>query len=122
MADAKSLEEQIMAQLGTVIEPELHRDLVTLDMIRDLKIEEGKATFTIMLTTPACPLKDQIEREATEAVLRVPGIETVDITLDAQVSSDGRIRGRLNLDIANIVAQVPTTVEALTGLDLVQPA
>jgi ATP-binding protein involved in chromosome partitioning len=104
MADAKPLEEQIMAQLGTVIEPELHRDLVTLDMIRDLKIEESKAAFTIMLTTPACPLKDQIEREATEAVLRVPGVETVDITLDSQVSTDGRIRGRLNLDIANIVA------------------
>ena len=104
MADSKPLEEQIMAQLGTVIEPELHRDLVTLDMIRDLTVEGGKAAFTIMLTTPACPLKDQIQREATEAVLRVPGIEAVDIKLDSQVTTDGRIRGRLNLDIANIVA------------------
>lgn len=93
-----------MAQLATVIEPELHRDLVTLNMIRDLKVDGDAASFTVMLTTPACPLKDQIEREAREAAMRVPGIETVNIHLDSSVPVDRRIQGRMNLSIRNIIA------------------
>jgi ATP-binding protein involved in chromosome partitioning len=98
------LETQIMAELGTVMEPELHRDLVTLKMIRDLKVEGSTASFTIMLTTPACPLKSQIEQSARDAVLRVPEIEEVHIKLDSDVSTDGRARGRMNLDIKNLIA------------------
>ncbi len=48
-------EQAVMAALSTVIEPELHRDLVSLNMIRNLKIEGNDVSFTIMLTTPACP-------------------------------------------------------------------
>ena len=43
--------EAVMAAMSTVIEPELHRDLVSLNMVRDLKIDGGDVTFTIMLTT-----------------------------------------------------------------------
>ncbi len=93
-----------MAQLATVNEPELHRDLVALGMIRNLVVEGSTASFTIMLTTPACPLKDQIEREARQAVLRVPGIEQVNITLDSSVPVDRRIAGRVNLDVRNLIA------------------
>lgn len=48
-------QEAVLAALGTVIEPELHRDLVSLNMIRDLKVDGDDVAFTIMLTTPACP-------------------------------------------------------------------
>jgi ATP-binding protein involved in chromosome partitioning len=104
MAEMNELQAQIMSQLATVNEPELHKDLVTLNMIRDLKIEKDKAIFTIVLTTPACPLKDQIVREATEAVLRVDGIRDVQIDLDSSVPSDRRVSGRLNLNVGNLIA------------------
>lgn len=52
-------EQAVMAALSTVIEPELHRDLVSLNMVRNVKIDGNDVSFTIMLTTPACPLKIQ---------------------------------------------------------------
>src|SRR4030065_536673 len=65
----KVSQEAVMAALSKVQEPELHRDLVSLNMIRDLKIEGGKVSFTVMLTTPACPLRTRIAREAREGLL-----------------------------------------------------
>jgi ATP-binding protein involved in chromosome partitioning len=56
------------------------------------------------LTTPACPLKSQIEREARQAVLAVPGVSSVEVKLDARVPSDGRSRGMIDLPIRNAVA------------------
>ena len=64
----------ILNALRQVQEPELHKDLVTLDMIRDLTLEGGDVRFTVMLTTPACPLRGQIQEEAQQAVLKVPEI------------------------------------------------
>ncbi len=94
-----------MAALGTVIEPELHRDLVTLKMVHDLTITpEGVAQFTVMLTTPACPLKDVIYAQAKEAVMRVDGITDVAIKWDSNVPTDGRIFGQLQIPIRSVVA------------------
>jgi ATP-binding protein involved in chromosome partitioning len=97
-------QDEILAELSKVQEPELHKDLVTLNMIRDLTIESGKVSFTVVLTTPACPLRSQIEREAKEAVASLPGVELVEIKMDANVPSDGRSRGLLQLPIRNAVA------------------
>ena len=96
--------ESILAALSKVQEPELHRDLVTLNMIRDIKIQDATVNFEIMLTTPACPLRGSIEKQAREAVLAIPGVKTVNIKMDASVPSDGRNRGVLNLPIRNAVA------------------
>lgn len=105
MSDNTSVNEKIvLAALSQVQEPELHRDLVSLNMIRDLKIEGKKVSFTVMLTTPACPLRSQIEREAREAVAALPGVEEVEVKLDATVPNDGRPRGLLQLPIRNAVA------------------
>ncbi len=98
------LTDQIMTALSKVQEPELHRDLVTLNMIKDLKINGDKATFTIVLTTPACPLRARIESEARQAVLGVPGIKKVDIKMEANVPTDGRSRGLMSLPIRNAIA------------------
>ena len=97
-------QEGILAALSKVQEPELHKDLVTLNMIQDLTIDNGKVSFTVMLTTPACPLKSRIEREAREAVMSVPGVTQVEIKMDANVPSDGRSRGLLDLPIRNAIA------------------
>jgi ATP-binding protein involved in chromosome partitioning len=96
--------EAVMAALSKVQEPELHKDLVTLNMIRDLSIENGKVAFTVVLTTPACPLRGRIEKEARQAVMAVPGVESVQLKLDASVPSDGRPRGLLKLPVRNVVA------------------
>ena len=96
--------ESVLAALGKVQEPELHRDLVSLNMIRDLEIAGDVISFEIMLTTPACPLKGSIEKQARDAVMGIPGVKTVNIKMDASVPNDGRNRGLLNLPIRNAVA------------------
>lgn len=101
---SKISEDVVMAALSKVQEPELHKDLVTLNIIRDLKIDGGKVSFTVVLTTPACPLKSQIERESKEAVAAIPGVSSVEIKLDANVPNDGRSRGLLQLPIRNAIA------------------
>jgi ATP-binding protein involved in chromosome partitioning len=97
-------EEMVMAALSKVQEPELHKDLVALNMIRDLKIAGDQVSFTIMLTTPACPLRTRIESEALQAVAALPGVSAVNVKLDASVPADGRARGLLQLPIRNAVA------------------
>jgi ATP-binding protein involved in chromosome partitioning len=96
--------EVVLNALSRVIEPELHRDLVSLNMVRDIEIDGSTVSFTIMLTTPACPLKGQIESEARSAVAGIPGVETVNVKLDANVPADKRISGRLELSFRNTVA------------------
>jgi ATP-binding protein involved in chromosome partitioning len=94
----------VLNALSKVNEPELHKDLVSLNMIRDLKITGDKVSFTVVLTTPACPLRSQIEREAKQAVSAIPGVASVELKLDANVPSDGRTRGLLQLPIRNAIA------------------
>ena len=100
-----SLNELTMQALATVIEPELHRDIVSLNMVRDLSVEGGTARFTIVLTTPACPLKDVFVERCNAAVLgKVAGINKLDIRWDAQVPTDRRISGLLNAPMRSIIA------------------
>ena len=97
--------EQVMAALSTVIEPELNRDIVSLNMVRDLDVADGIAEFTIVLTTPACPLKDVFVERCNAAVIgKVAGIESLRIRWDAQVPTDRRIHGRLDVPMNSIVA------------------
>jgi ATP-binding protein involved in chromosome partitioning len=104
MSELKVTEQAVLAALSKVQEPELHKDLVTLNMIRDLKIIEDQVSFTVVLTTPACPLRGRIESEARSAVQALPGVGGVNVKLDANVPSDGRARGLLELPIRNAVA------------------
>ncbi|MGQ9908372.1 MAG: Mrp/NBP35 family ATP-binding protein [Candidatus Flexifilum sp.] len=99
------LASQVMAALSTVIEPELHRDIVSLNMVRDLTIEGDTARFTIVLTTPACPLKDVFITSCNAAVIgKVPGINRLDIRWDSQVPTDRRLTGMLEVPMRSIVA------------------
>jgi ATP-binding protein involved in chromosome partitioning len=97
-------QEAVMQALSTVQEPELHRDLVSLNMVRDLTLSGGEVGFTIMLTTPACPLRNVMERDAVAAVSAVPGVSKVNVRFDAQVRSDHRIIGKLNIPVKTILA------------------
>ncbi|MBK8987854.1 MAG: Mrp/NBP35 family ATP-binding protein [Chloroflexi bacterium] len=93
-----------MAALSTVIEPELHRDLVSLNMIRNLKIEGSDLSFTIMLTTPACPLKGRMESESRAALAQVPNLGKVTINWDANVPTDRRISSQIGQNFRNTIA------------------
>ena len=77
--------EAVLAALGTVNDPDLHRDLVTLGMIEDVAVEGGRVRFTLVLTTAACPLKAQIEDECRAAVRRIPEVSEVAITTTSRV-------------------------------------
>lgn len=96
---------QIMSALSTVIEPELHRDIVSLNMVRDLSIEGNTAKFTIVLTTPACPHKNIFQERCDQVILgHVEGIQKLDIKWDAQVPTDRKIHGRLDIPSHSLIA------------------
>jgi len=96
--------ESVLAALSKVQEPELHQDLVTLNMIRNLEIEGDKVSLTVMLTTPACPLRGRIDKEVREAVMTVDGVKTIEVKMDSDVPNDGRMRGLVNMPIRNAIA------------------
>ncbi len=77
--------EAVLAALGTVNDPDLHRDLVTLGMIEGIEIEGGRVRFTLVLTTSACPLKAQIENDCRAAVTLIPGVTEVDLHTTSRV-------------------------------------
>jgi ATP-binding protein involved in chromosome partitioning len=73
--------EAVRQVLSTVKDPEIHRDLVSLGMIRDIRVEGSDVSFEVVLTTPACPLKSRIEQDCREALARLPGIGQVAVRM-----------------------------------------
>jgi len=75
----------VLEALKAVHDPDLHRDIVSLGFVKDLAVNGGRVSFSIELTTPACPVKDQMRDQARAAVLQVPGVSQVDIQMTARV-------------------------------------
>jgi len=98
--------EALERALATVIDPELRRPMLQLGMLRDLAIEGDVAALRVVLTTPACPLKDRIQQDVEAAVVGVvPGIQSVRLTWDANVSSTRGLPGRQEIPgVRNAVA------------------
>src|SRR5437016_14182700 len=102
-----SLEQaSVLEALKVVTDPDLHRDIVSLGFIKDLTITNGRVAFTIELTTPACPVKDQMRDQARAAVMQLPGVTAVDVQMSARVREAlGPAAGRAALPgIKNIIA------------------
>jgi ATP-binding protein involved in chromosome partitioning len=78
-------EKAVLDALKVVNDPDLHRDIVSLGFIKDLKIDGGHVRFTIELTTPACPVKDQMRDQARAAAMNVAGVSSVDVQMSARV-------------------------------------
>ena len=76
---------QILQALRAVKDPDLHKDIVKLGFVKDVSIDGGRVAFTIELTTPACPVKEQMKEQARAAVMQLAGVTDVDITMTAQV-------------------------------------
>ena len=95
--------DQVLDALRTVNDPELHRDIVTLNMVKGVDVHGGRVALKVELTTPACPLKDQITRDVKAAVMRLDGVEQVDVEFSAQVRGPAKPRVQLP-GVKNIVA------------------
>ena len=65
-------EEQVLDSLRTIIDPDLRKDIVSLGFIRDLAVDGGNVSFRIVLTTPACPVKEEMEGMARESFADCP--------------------------------------------------
>ena len=97
--------EKVIEALRPVEDPEIHKSLVELGMIRDVAVAEGVVSFKVVLTTPACPMKAEIERSCREAVKALPGVKEVRVDFGAEVP-----KGRVQADrqpiegVKNIIA------------------
>src|SRR5881628_1253639 len=96
----------VLSALTVVRDPDLHRDIVSLGFIKDLKVDGGRVAFTIELTTPACPVKDQMRDQARAAVMQLPGVTAVDVQMSARVrEAVGSESGRSPVaGVKNIIA------------------
>jgi ATP-binding protein involved in chromosome partitioning len=75
----------VLEALKVVRDPDLNRDIVGLGFIKDLKVDGGRVAFTIELTTPACPVKEQMRDQARAAVMQIGGVTAVDVQMSARV-------------------------------------
>jgi len=85
MAVKETTREDVLKALGNVLDPEIGKDLVSLGMIENVEVDSSNVSFTINLTTPACPLKDEIQNSALEAVQAIDGVDNVEIEMGAKV-------------------------------------
>ncbi len=81
--------EQVMEALNKVMDPELHRSLVELKMVRDLDIAaDGTVSFTLVLTIPSCPLRNQMAADAERAIRELPGVTAVKVNFGSMTPEE----------------------------------
>ena len=98
-------QEAVLKALSRVIDPDLNRDIVSLGMVKNLRIENEEAWFDYELTTPACPLKDRMRSMAEEALREVPGLKGHHINMTARVRPARGIADRAPIEgVANVIA------------------
>src|SRR5215207_4039301 len=100
------LNEQIVLDaLKQIIDPDLGKDIVTLGFIKDLEIRGADVAFRVVLTTPACPVKEQMETQANEIVSNLEGVSSVKVTMDSEVRQGRGVANNIALPgIKNIIA------------------
>ena len=98
-------EQAVLEKLTNIIDPDLKKDIVTLGFVKDLEINGGDVSFRIVLTTPACPVKEAFENEAKQLVGEIEGVENVNVTMDAEVPQGRGIANNIALPgVKNIIA------------------
>ncbi len=101
MPDTKS----ILDVLRPVEDPELRKSLVELNMIRNINVVDGQVKFTLVLTTPACPLREFIVEDCQKAVRQLPGVEEVIVDVTAETPQQKAIPDRQGIGgVKNIIA------------------
>lgn len=97
-------ETQVLDALRTVNDPDLHKDLVSLNMIKNVRICEGNVAFTVELTTPACPMKQKIEADCREAVGAVEGVTHIKVDFSANVVARRPQGGKVIPKVKHVIA------------------
>ncbi len=98
-------EDAVLKSLSQIIDPDLRKDIVKLGFVRDLKIDGGEVTFRIVLTTPACPVKEEMESQACEIVSSLDGVTGVNVTMDAEVPQGRGVANNVAIPgVKNIIA------------------
>jgi ATP-binding protein involved in chromosome partitioning len=95
--------QDVLSALARIQDPDLRKDIVTLGFVKDLAIDRGKVSFKIELTTPACPVKGEMERQAREYVKNLPGVEQVEVSMTSQVRATAPA-GPLLPGVRNVIA------------------
>jgi ATP-binding protein involved in chromosome partitioning len=96
--------DQVLSSLRKVVDPELHKDIVSMGMVKDLEITDGKVSFTLELTTPACPFNSDIEQDVRAAIAGI-GVQNLDLKVTARVMEGRAISmDELIPDVKNIIA------------------
>ena len=97
--------EAVIEALSRVNDPELHRDVISLGMIKDLEIKGGDVSLQLVLTTPACPVRRDFQEMVENAVKAVPGVTSARVTLGAEVRGQAPTEGRKPVEgVRNIIA------------------
>ncbi len=97
--------ESVLDALRQIQDPDLHKDIVTLGFIKDLQIDGGHVSFRIVLTTPACPVKEQMEEQARRFVSAVSGVAAVSVKMDAEVPQGRGLGEKVSVPgVRNIIA------------------
>ena len=96
--------EMVIEKLKTVMDPELHKDLVSLGIVKGVTIQSGKVTVTVELTTPACPLKHKIQEDVIHAVRMIKEVSDVEVKMTARVPQSTNIADSDDFKIKNIIA------------------
>ncbi len=86
--------EEVLRALSSIVDPDLGRNIVELGFVKDLNIDLPRVSFRVVLTTPACPVRAKFREAAERAVLALPGVKEVQVTMDAQVQSNRRPTGQ----------------------------
>lgn len=102
MAELKS---KILDALRRVQDPDLHKDIVSLNMVTAVVVDGGAVAVTVCLTTPACPMKERIKSDCEAAIKSVPGVDRVTVTMTAEVKQGKVEAGRTPIEgVRNIIA------------------
>jgi ATP-binding protein involved in chromosome partitioning len=101
---AEVTEAQVLQALRKVNDPDLHKDIVTLGFVKQIKICDGNIKFDVELTTPACPVKDLLKQQAHDVVAEIPGVTAVNVNMTAQTLGRSAPASDMLKGVKNIIA------------------
>src|SRR3990172_1142003 len=97
-------EEDVLRALSAIEDPDLHRDIVSLGFVQKPEIADGTVSVRIVLTTPACPVREQMETDARVALLALPGVREAHVTMEADVAQHRTAGAQPVQGVRNIIA------------------
>src|SRR3972149_2018852 len=112
--------DDVLKALEQVIDPELRRSVVELDMVRDVRVGDGRVSLTIALTVPGCPLRASFQEQVDRELLPLPGVERVDLSFDVMTPEEkaaltAKLRGGVTERTRGVSVDAKTRVVAVAS-------